>query len=125
VPVGNTPSALRARRYSPRRVYLDLRAQGREHARAVLEEALDRLGLAAAYPRVMREAGGRDLLDLADRGAARAKVDVSDPARVASELGARGIDVDTRRGTGVRLSLHPCNLEAEVDRVLGELRRLA
>lgn len=43
--------------------YFDLRARGGEHARAVLEEALDRLGLGAAYPRVMREAAGRDLLD--------------------------------------------------------------
>lgn len=45
------------------KVYVDLRAQGNERARAVLEEALDRLGLAAAYPRLMREAGGRDVLD--------------------------------------------------------------
>ncbi|HEX8110344.1 MAG TPA: iron-containing redox enzyme family protein, partial [Kofleriaceae bacterium] len=45
------------------KAYLDLRAQGSERARAVLEEALDRLGLGAAYPRLMREAGARDLLD--------------------------------------------------------------
>lgn len=45
------------------KAYVDLRAQGSERARAVLEEALDRLGLAAAYPRLMREAGARDLLD--------------------------------------------------------------
>lgn len=46
-----------------------------------------------------------------------------EPARVAEELRARGIDVDTRPGTGIRLSCHPCNLEDEVDRVLGELER--
>jgi selenocysteine lyase/cysteine desulfurase len=50
---------------------------------------------------------------------------VRDPGRVASELRARGIDVDTRPGTGIRLSCHPCNLDEEVDRVLGELRRHA
>lgn len=43
--------------------YFDLRAQGPDNARAVLEEALDRLGLSAAYPRLMREAASRDLLD--------------------------------------------------------------
>jgi kynureninase len=50
---------------------------------------------------------------------------VRDPDRVAGQLRARGIDVDTRPGTGVRLSLHPCNLPDEVDRVLAELRRHA
>jgi selenocysteine lyase/cysteine desulfurase len=48
---------------------------------------------------------------------------VRDPGRVAEQLRARGIDVDTRPGTGIRLSLHPCNLRDEVDRVLAELRR--
>lgn len=48
---------------------------------------------------------------------------VRDPDRVAAQLRARGIDVDTRPGTGIRLSLHPCNLRDEVDRVLAELRR--
>jgi DMATS type aromatic prenyltransferase len=64
------------------KAYVDLRARGNEHARAVLEEALDRLGLGAVYPRLMREAGGRDLLDelvyfsldLADHEHARVKV---------------------------------------------------
>ena len=64
------------------KAYVDLRARGNEHARVVLEEALDRLGLGAAYPRLLREAGGRDLLDelvyfsldLADHAHARAKV---------------------------------------------------
>jgi selenocysteine lyase/cysteine desulfurase len=48
---------------------------------------------------------------------------VRDPGRVAEQLRTRGIDVDTRPGTGIRLSLHPCNLHDEVDRVLAELRR--
>jgi selenocysteine lyase/cysteine desulfurase len=48
---------------------------------------------------------------------------VRDPGRVAGQLRARGIDVDSRPGTGIRLSLHPCNLHDEVDRVLAELRR--
>lgn len=64
------------------KVYVDLRAQGSERARAVLEQALDRLGMAAAYPRLMRAAGPRDLLDelvyfsldLADHERARLKV---------------------------------------------------
>ena len=45
------------------KVYVDLRARGGEQSRAVLEEALARLGLAAAYPRLLRDAGSRDLLD--------------------------------------------------------------
>jgi selenocysteine lyase/cysteine desulfurase len=49
---------------------------------------------------------------------------VRDPGRVAERLRARGIDVDTRPGTGIRLSLHPCNLPDEVDHVLAELRRI-
>jgi selenocysteine lyase/cysteine desulfurase len=48
---------------------------------------------------------------------------VRDPGRVAEQLRARGIDVDTRPGTGIRLSLHPCNLPDEVDHVVAELRR--
>jgi selenocysteine lyase/cysteine desulfurase len=48
---------------------------------------------------------------------------VRDPSRVAEQLRARGIDVDSRPGTGIRMSLHPCNLHDEVDRVLAELRR--
>jgi selenocysteine lyase/cysteine desulfurase len=48
---------------------------------------------------------------------------VREPGRVAEDLRARGIDVDTRPGTGIRLSCHPCNLHDEVDRVVAELRR--
>src|SRR5690606_19698152 len=63
--------------------YFDLRARGSEHALELLEEALARLGLAAAYPRVLREAARRGpaldelvyfSLDLAKRDGARVKV---------------------------------------------------
>ncbi|MBX3155172.1 MAG: iron-containing redox enzyme family protein [Deltaproteobacteria bacterium] len=65
------------------KVYLDLRARGRALAPAVLEEALARLDLAGAYPRVMREAGRRGptldelvyfSLDLVEGERARVKV---------------------------------------------------
>lgn len=65
------------------KVYLDLRARGAALAPAVLEEALGRLGLAAVYPRVMREgcrrgAGLDELvyfsLDLSSHASARIKV---------------------------------------------------
>jgi DMATS type aromatic prenyltransferase len=85
--------------------YFDLRARGGEHARAVLEEALDRLGMSAAYPRVMREAASRDLLDelmyfsldLAAHDGARVKVyfrhhhaTAADLERVVSGTGSAG-----------------------------------
>jgi DMATS type aromatic prenyltransferase len=74
--------------------YFDLRAQGSDNARGVLEEALDRLGLAAAYPLVMREAGSRDLLDelmyfsldLASHDSARVKVYFRHHRATASDL---------------------------------------
>lgn len=65
------------------KAYFDLRARGTEHAVEVLEEALARLDLAAAYPRVLREAARRGpaldelvyfSLDLARRDDARVKV---------------------------------------------------
>lgn len=49
---------------------------------------------------------------------------VRDPSRVASELRERGIDVDTRPGTGIRLSAHPCNTVEDCERVLAELARM-
>lgn len=45
------------------KIYVDLRARGAALAPAVLEEALDRLGLAAVYPRLMREGCRRGALD--------------------------------------------------------------
>jgi kynureninase len=71
----------------------------------------DALGIPLGTPRDHAERAGMVCLG------------VRDPARIAEQLRARGIDVDTRPGTGIRLSLHPCNLPDEVDRVLAELRR--
>jgi selenocysteine lyase/cysteine desulfurase len=71
----------------------------------------DALGIPLATPRDHAERAGVVCLG------------VRDPGRVAEQLRARGIDVDTRPGTGIRLSLHPCNLHDEVDRALAELRR--
>ncbi len=71
----------------------------------------DGLGVSLGMPRVHAERAGVVCLD------------VRDPERAASELSALGIDVDTRPGTGIRLSCHPCNLHDDVDRVLAELRR--
>lgn len=65
------------------KVYLDLRARGRARSAQLLEEALARLGLAAAYPRLLREGcrRGPELdelvyfsLDLAAAATARVKV---------------------------------------------------
>jgi len=90
------------------KAYVDLRAQGSERARAVLEQALDRLGLAAAYPRLLCEAGPRDQLDelvyfsldLADHEHARVKVyfrhhdaTVADLERVIGAGGGQGGEV--------------------------------
>jgi len=52
-------------------------------------------------------------------------LDVREPARVAAELRERGIDVDTRPGTGIRLSCHPCNTLEDCARVLAELAALS
>jgi len=73
----------------------------------------DALGLPLGTPRDRAERAGVVCLG------------VRDPARVAGELRDRGIDLDTRPGTGIRLACHPCNLHDEIDRVLGELRRYA
>lgn len=85
------------------KVYLDLRARGRALAPAVLEEALARLDLASAYPRVMREGCRRGVeldelvyfsLDLTAHASARVKVyfrhhqaTASDVERVIGRLG--------------------------------------
>lgn len=64
------------------KVYVDLQVHGREHAGVVLEEALARLGMGAAYVAFLREAGARGprldepkylSLDLADHDRARVK----------------------------------------------------
>lgn len=65
------------------KAYFDLRARGGEHAVQLLEAALARLELAAAYPRVLRDAARRGpaldelvyfSLDLTGREGARVKV---------------------------------------------------
>jgi len=48
---------------------------------------------------------------------------VPDPDRRAEALRAQGIDVDTRPGTGVRMSCHPCNTIEECDRAVEALAR--
>jgi hypothetical protein len=50
---------------------------------------------------------------------------VSDPERRAEALRAQGIDVDTRPGTGVRMSCHPCITVEECDRAVEALARPA
>lgn len=95
--------AVRAGRPPAAKAYLDLRARGAAHAPALLEEALGRLGLARAYPRVMGEAGARGAaldelvyfsLDLTAHDQARVKVYVRhhhasahDAERVLGRLG--------------------------------------
>jgi kynureninase len=72
----------------------------------------DALGIPLATPRPYAERAG--LINLG----------VRDPARTVAELRERGIDVDTRPGTGIRLSAHPCNTEQDCDRLLAELATL-
>ena len=73
----------------------------------------DALGIPLGTPRDHAERAGTVCLG------------VREPGRVVEELRARGIDLDTRPGKGIRLSCHPCNLHDEVDGVVGELRRYA
>lgn len=51
-------------------------------------------------------------------------LNVRNAARIAAELRERGIDVDTRPGTGIRLSAHPCNTLEDCALVLAELAAL-
>jgi kynureninase len=69
----------------------------------------DGLGLALATPRAHAERAGTICFD------------VSEPERRAEQLRALGIDVDTRPGTGVRMSCHPCNTVEECDRAVDAL----
>lgn len=70
----------------------------------------DALGIPLCTPRDHAERAGVVCLGVRDAG------------RVADELRAKGIDVDTRPGTGIRLSCHPCNLHDDIDRALTALR---
>jgi len=69
----------------------------------------DRLGLPLRTPRDHAQRAGVVCLGVAD------------PRRVVAELSARGIDVDTRPGTGIRASCHPCNTDDDCDRLLAAL----
>lgn len=66
----------------------------------------DALGLPLATPRAHAERAGTICFA------------VSEPERRAARLGERGIDVDTRPGTGVRMSCHPCNTVEECERAV-------
>ena len=70
---------------------------------------VDRLGIPLATPRAHAERAGVVCLDLPGAAA------------IAEALGAQGIDVDTRPGTGLRVSCHPCNTLEDVDRLLAGL----
>jgi kynureninase len=72
----------------------------------------DALGIPLATPRARAERAG--LVALA----------VPDPKQIASLLDAQGVDVDTRPGTGIRLSCHPGNTIADVDRAMDVLAPL-
>lgn len=101
------------------KVYLDLRARGAAEAPAVLEEALARLGLARAYPRLLADAGRRGpvldelvyfSLDLARHDRARVKVYFRHHGAVAADLEAV---------VGARGGVHRGEVAAFLDTVLG------
>lgn len=50
---------------------------------------------------------------------------ISEPERIVATLAGRGIDVDTRPGTGVRMSCHPCNTVEDCDRAFDALVEVA
>lgn len=72
----------------------------------------DALGLPLHSPREATARGGTICLGVAD------------PSGTAKQLRELAIDVDTRPGTGIRLSAHPCNNEADCDRALEHLARV-
>lgn len=71
----------------------------------------DALGIPLHTPRARSDRGGMICLG------------VREPARVARELREVAVDVDSR--LGIRISAHPCNTEADCDRALDQLARLA
>ncbi|MCW5801415.1 MAG: aminotransferase class V-fold PLP-dependent enzyme [Deltaproteobacteria bacterium] len=72
----------------------------------------DGLGIRLTTPRARAARGGMVCFDLPD------------PDRVVDDLAARAIDVDTRPGIGMRMSCHPCNSDADCDRLLGAIAEL-
>jgi selenocysteine lyase/cysteine desulfurase len=69
----------------------------------------DALGLPLRTPRSHAERAGVVCLG------------VRDPDTVVAALRDRGIDVDTRPGTGIRASCHPCNTPGDCERLLEAL----
>jgi len=69
-------------------------------------------GISVKTPRVGEERSGLLCLE------------VENPSTVVSALRERGIDVDTRLGTGIRISPHPLNTEDECDLFYNELLSL-
>lgn len=51
-------------------------------------------------------------------------LDLESPEAVVDALEARGVDVDSRPGAGLRLSPHPCSTEAECDQVIDSIAAL-
>jgi len=52
-------------------------------------------------------------------------IDVENPDRIVSALAAKGIDVDTRPGSGLRVGPYPCMDEAECELLLDSLLQLS
>jgi kynureninase len=71
--------------------------------------AADRLGIPLRTPRAHAARAG--VVCLA----------VREPEAFAAALRDKGIDADTRPGTGIRLSAHPGNTDGDCDRVIAEL----
>lgn len=102
-------------------------------ARAGVQFALE-VGVAAmierSYELADRVIAGADALGIPLQ-TPRARADragliclrVREPERVVRELRDAGIDVDTRPGTGIRLSTHPCNSEADCSQLLERLAK--
>jgi kynureninase len=78
---------------------------GRMHARAT--EA----GLAVVTPRDSARRGGMLVLG------------AENTSEVVEQLAAEGIDIDSRKGAGLRVAPHPCSTEEECDRVIDAIAR--
>jgi selenocysteine lyase/cysteine desulfurase len=72
--------------------------------------AADELAIPLATPRARDQRAGFVCLRVAD------------PARAVAELRELGVDADTRPGTGIRFSAHPCNDEDDIAVAVAYLR---
>jgi kynureninase len=70
----------------------------------------DELGIPLATPRARAQRAGFVCLRVAD------------PVRAVSELRDLGVDADTRPGTGIRFSAHPCNDDHDIAVAVAYLR---